>query len=162
MPPTSKNVLPIRASSEDEGDFGVTWLEPPPSSDETSLAIRKRMTIQNCRRQRTFTRASIVRGAISETKGPKSISTRMRHCTSRFRRLAKAFASAGQAVETYTGQTRAIPPQTQAEPGVSNHVQSAVPFAIATCLFHPGIDPFTGQEVYVAKGLKDRKMQRAV
>ncbi|HEV3257365.1 MAG TPA: hypothetical protein VG013_10830 [Gemmataceae bacterium] len=31
-----KNILPIRASSEDEGDFGVTWLEPPPSSDETS------------------------------------------------------------------------------------------------------------------------------
>ena len=31
-----KNILPIRASSEDEGDFGVTWLEPPPSSEETS------------------------------------------------------------------------------------------------------------------------------
>jgi hypothetical protein len=30
------NILPIRASSEAEGDFGVTWLEPPPSSDETS------------------------------------------------------------------------------------------------------------------------------
>jgi hypothetical protein len=27
-----KNILPIRASSEDEGDFGVTWLEPPPTS----------------------------------------------------------------------------------------------------------------------------------
>jgi hypothetical protein len=31
-----ENTLPIRASSEQEGDFGVTWLEPPPSSDETS------------------------------------------------------------------------------------------------------------------------------
>jgi hypothetical protein len=31
-----KNALPIRASSEDEGDFGITWLEPPPTSDETS------------------------------------------------------------------------------------------------------------------------------
>ncbi len=31
-----KRILPIRASSEDEGDFGVTWLEPPPTSDETS------------------------------------------------------------------------------------------------------------------------------
>src|SRR5262249_39237085 len=31
-----KNILPIRASSEDEGDFGVTWLEPPPTSDNTS------------------------------------------------------------------------------------------------------------------------------
>src|SRR5207253_2603973 len=31
-----ENTLPIRASSEQEGDFGVTWLEPAPSSDETS------------------------------------------------------------------------------------------------------------------------------
>ena len=30
--PTSRKALPIRASSEDEGDFGVTWLEPPPTS----------------------------------------------------------------------------------------------------------------------------------
>jgi hypothetical protein len=30
------NILPIRASSEDEGDFGVTWLEPPPTSERTS------------------------------------------------------------------------------------------------------------------------------
>jgi hypothetical protein len=36
-----KNVLPIRASSEDEGDFGLTWLEPPPSSDETSREFAK-------------------------------------------------------------------------------------------------------------------------
>src|SRR3954468_18698003 len=28
--------LPIRASSEKEGDFGVTWLESPPSSDKTT------------------------------------------------------------------------------------------------------------------------------
>ena len=33
---------------------------------------------------------------------------------------------------------------------------------IATCLWHTNIDPFTGKEVYVAKGLKDRKMQRAL
>ena len=32
---------------------------------------------------------------------------------------------------------------------------------IATALYYPGIDPFTNQEVYVAKGLRDRKMQRA-
>src|SRR5881275_3287775 len=36
------------------------------------------------------------------------------------------------------------------------------PFDIATSLFYTGIDPFTKQEVYVAKGLKDRKMQRAL
>src|SRR5437879_7773653 len=33
---------------------------------------------------------------------------------------------------------------------------------IATCLYYTGIDPFTKQEVYVAKGLRDRKMQRAL
>ncbi len=31
-----ENILPIRASSEQEGDFGVTWLEPPPTSDNSS------------------------------------------------------------------------------------------------------------------------------
>jgi hypothetical protein len=31
-----ENILPIRASSEEEGDFGITWLEPPPTSDDTS------------------------------------------------------------------------------------------------------------------------------
>jgi hypothetical protein len=31
-----ENTLPIRASSEEEGDFGITWLEPPPTSDKTS------------------------------------------------------------------------------------------------------------------------------
>ena len=36
------------------------------------------------------------------------------------------------------------------------------PFDIATCMFHTGIDPITGEEVYVAKGLRDRKMQRAL
>src|ERR1700756_3697735 len=33
---------------------------------------------------------------------------------------------------------------------------------IATCLYVTGVDPFTKQEVYVAKGLKNRKMQRAL
>src|SRR6266702_2059737 len=33
---------------------------------------------------------------------------------------------------------------------------------IATALYYTGLDPFTGQEVYVAKGLRDRKMQRAL
>jgi hypothetical protein len=36
------------------------------------------------------------------------------------------------------------------------------PFDIATCLWHTGIDPFTKKEVYIAKGLRDRKMQRAL
>src|SRR5947207_11382219 len=37
-----------------------------------------------------------------------------------------------------------------------------MPHDIATCMYYTGIDPFTKQEVYVAKGLKDRKMQRAL
>jgi len=36
------------------------------------------------------------------------------------------------------------------------------PFDIATCLYYTGIDPFTGKQVHVAKGMKDRKMQRAL
>jgi uncharacterized radical SAM protein YgiQ len=36
------------------------------------------------------------------------------------------------------------------------------PFNIATCMYYTGIDPFTGDEVYVARGLRDRKMQRAL
>jgi uncharacterized radical SAM protein YgiQ len=36
------------------------------------------------------------------------------------------------------------------------------PFDIATALYYTGIDPFTGEEVYVARGLRDRKMQRAL
>ena len=33
---------------------------------------------------------------------------------------------------------------------------------VATCMYYTGIDPFTKEEVYVARGLRDRKMQRAL
>jgi radical SAM superfamily enzyme YgiQ (UPF0313 family) len=36
------------------------------------------------------------------------------------------------------------------------------PFDIATCMYYTGLDPFTKKEVHVAKGMKDRKMQRAL
>jgi uncharacterized radical SAM protein YgiQ len=36
------------------------------------------------------------------------------------------------------------------------------PFDVATCMYYTGIDPFTKKPVQVAKGLKDRKMQRAL
>ena len=36
------------------------------------------------------------------------------------------------------------------------------PFDIATCMYYTGIDPFTGEEVYTAKKLNDRKLQRAL
>ena len=29
---------------------------------------------------------------------------------------------------------------------------------IATCMYYTGIDPFTREEVYVARNLRDRKM----
>jgi uncharacterized radical SAM protein YgiQ len=36
------------------------------------------------------------------------------------------------------------------------------PFDIATCMYYTGLDPFTKQEVYVARHLQDRKLQRAL
>lgn len=36
------------------------------------------------------------------------------------------------------------------------------PFDIATCMYHTGIDPMTGRQVYVAKGLRQRRMQKAL
>ena len=33
---------------------------------------------------------------------------------------------------------------------------------VATCMYYTGIDPFTREEVYVARGLRDRKLQRAL
>jgi hypothetical protein len=33
---------------------------------------------------------------------------------------------------------------------------------IATCMYYTGIDPFTKQEVYIARHLRDRKLQRAL
>jgi uncharacterized radical SAM protein YgiQ len=36
------------------------------------------------------------------------------------------------------------------------------PFDIATCMYYTGIEPFSKQAVYVARDLKNRKMQRAL
>jgi uncharacterized radical SAM protein YgiQ len=36
------------------------------------------------------------------------------------------------------------------------------PFDIATCMYYTGIDPFTKQEVFIARKLHDRKLQRAL
>jgi uncharacterized radical SAM protein YgiQ len=36
------------------------------------------------------------------------------------------------------------------------------PFDIATCMYYTGLDPFTKKPVTIAKGLSDRKMQRAL
>ena len=33
---------------------------------------------------------------------------------------------------------------------------------VATCMYYTGIDPFTKQAVYVARHLRDRKLQRAL
>ena len=36
------------------------------------------------------------------------------------------------------------------------------PFDIAACMYHTGMDPFTKKPVYIAKHLRDRKLQRAL
>ncbi|RUL88383.1 YgiQ family radical SAM protein [Tautonia sociabilis] len=36
------------------------------------------------------------------------------------------------------------------------------PFDVATCMYYTGLDPFTGEEVVVARHLRDRKLQRAL
>ncbi len=36
------------------------------------------------------------------------------------------------------------------------------PFDIATCMYYTGMDPFTKKEVFIAKHLRDRKLQRAL
>ena len=36
------------------------------------------------------------------------------------------------------------------------------PFDVATAMYYTGIDPFTKKEVYIAKQLRDRKLQRAL
>jgi hypothetical protein len=33
---------------------------------------------------------------------------------------------------------------------------------IATCMYYTGVDPFTRQAVYIARALRDRKLQRAL
>lgn len=36
------------------------------------------------------------------------------------------------------------------------------PFDVATCMYHTGIDPMSGNKIYVAKGLRERRMQKAL
>ena len=36
------------------------------------------------------------------------------------------------------------------------------PFDIAACMYHTGLDPLTKREVYTAKHLRDRRLQRAL
>src|SRR6185295_18522186 len=36
------------------------------------------------------------------------------------------------------------------------------PFDIAACMYHTGLDPFTRKKVYIAKHLRDRRLQRAL
>jgi uncharacterized radical SAM protein YgiQ len=36
------------------------------------------------------------------------------------------------------------------------------PFDIATCMYHTGLDPMTGEKVYVPKGSRERRLQRAL
>lgn len=36
------------------------------------------------------------------------------------------------------------------------------PFDMAACMYHTGLDPMTGEEMYVAKGARERRLQRAL
>ncbi|MCL4192080.1 MAG: DUF3362 domain-containing protein, partial [Thermoguttaceae bacterium] len=36
------------------------------------------------------------------------------------------------------------------------------PFDVATCMYYTGIDPATGEEVHVARGARERRLQRAL
>jgi len=36
------------------------------------------------------------------------------------------------------------------------------PFDVATCMYYTGIDPTSGREVYVARGLRERRLQKAL
>jgi uncharacterized radical SAM protein YgiQ len=36
------------------------------------------------------------------------------------------------------------------------------PFDVATCMYHTGIDPMTGRSVYVPRGMRERRMQKAL
>jgi hypothetical protein len=36
------------------------------------------------------------------------------------------------------------------------------PFDVATCMYYTGLDPFTKEEVHIARHLRDRKLQRAL
>ena len=60
--------------------------------------------------------------------------------------------------------TMTAPSRTEqrAQNSLLDFLQSGQPFDIATCVYYTGIEPFTGTEAYVAKGLRDRKRQRAL
>src|SRR5207245_2915753 len=97
-----------------------------------------------------------------------------------FERFAGQFAKASQA--TGKPKQQLVPYYIASHPGSDLHamidlalflkrngyrpdqVQDFIPapFDIATALYYTGIDPFTKKKVYVAKGLRDRKMQRAL
>jgi hypothetical protein len=38
----------------------------------------------------------------------------------------------------------------------------ASPMDIATCMYHTGIEPISGAEVYVARSIRERRLQRAL
>ncbi len=41
-------------------------------------------------------------------------------------------------------------------------ILSPAPPGVATCMYYTGIDPFTKEEVYIARGMRDRKLQWAL
>ena len=48
--------------------------------------------------------------------------------------------------------------------GYTEQVQdfTPTPMTVSTCMYYTGLDPFTGKKIYVAKGKKEKAMQRAL
>jgi uncharacterized radical SAM protein YgiQ len=48
--------------------------------------------------------------------------------------------------------------------GYTEQVQdfTPTPMTLSTCMYYTGLDPFTGKKIYVAKGKKEKAMQRAL
>jgi len=48
--------------------------------------------------------------------------------------------------------------------GYTEQVQdfTPTPMTVSTCMYYTGLDPFTGKKVYIAKGKKEKAMQRAL
>jgi radical SAM superfamily enzyme YgiQ (UPF0313 family) len=36
------------------------------------------------------------------------------------------------------------------------------PGTLSTCIYHTGIDPFSGEEIYVPRGAKEKRLQKAL
>ena len=101
MDPTDlEEALDIRGSSEEAGDFGLIWVEPPPQFQWTAYHVPWCGSRQGpytgpgiFRRWLTYMRASTALPATSGMKAATLTSTSTGRCMWRSRRMAQALAS---------------------------------------------------------------------